>query len=122
MHVLKKVEWIWFIFKTKYSKLVRDGAVVEEEVDDMREVRGSKNCKGGDSTYFSDELWWIFVRSPLTLAVNWHNFTAFTAFHCKIMYEIRGEKTKFSPLILHIFPIFFSTRFWRVKFLRFPRI
>ena len=79
---------------------------MEEEVDDMQEVRGSKTCKGGEITYFSSELWWFFVRSPLSLAVNLHNFTAFTAFRRKIMYEICGEKTNFSPLILHIFPIF----------------
>ena len=79
---------------------------MEEEVDDMQEVRGSDPCKGGEVTYFSGELWWIFVWSPLTLAVNLHNFTAFTAFQRKIMYEICGEKTNFSPLVLHIFSIF----------------
>ena len=84
---------------------MRDGAV-EAEVDDMQEVRGSNPCKGGDITYFCGQLWWIFVRSPLTLAVNLHKFIAFTAFHRKIMHEICGEKTNFSPLILHIFPIF----------------
>ena len=84
---------------------MRDGAV-EEEVDDMQEVRGSDPCKGGEITYFSGELWWIFVRSPLNIAVNLHNFTAFTAFHRKIMYKICGEKTNFSPLILHIFAFF----------------
>ena len=74
---------------------MRDGAE-EEEVDVMQAVRGSNPCKGGEITYFSDELWWIFVRSPLTLAVNLHNFlTAFTVFHRKIMYEIFGEKTNF---------------------------
>ena len=81
---------------------MRDGAV-EEEVDDMQEVRGSDPCKGGEITDFSGELWWFFVRSALTLAVNLHNSTAF---HRKIMYEICGEKTNFSPLILHNFPIF----------------
>ena len=60
----------------------------------------------GEITYFSSELWGIFVRSPFTQAVNLHNFTAFTTFHRKIMYEICGERTNFSPLILHIFPIF----------------
>ena len=84
---------------------MRDGAV-EEEVDDMQEVRGSDPCKGGEITYFSGELWWIFVGLPLNLAVNLHKFTAFTAFHRKIMYEICGEKTNFSPLILHIFAFF----------------
>ena len=88
---------------------MRDGAV-EEEVDDIQEVRGSDPCKGGEITYFSGELWWNFVRSPLSLAVNLHNFTAFTAFHRQIMYEICGEKTNFSPLILYIFAFFFSTR------------
>ena len=85
---------------------MRDGAV-EEEVNDMQEVRGSNPCKGGEITYFSGELWGIFVRSPLTLAVNLHNFIAFTAFHRKIMYEICGEKTIISPLILYIFFQFF---------------
>ena len=77
-----------------------------EEVDDMQEVRGSDPCKGGKITYLSGELWRIFVRSPLSLAVNLHNFTAFTAFHRKITYEICGENTNFSPLILHIFAFF----------------
>ena len=58
----------------------------------------------GENTYFSGKLWWIFVRSPLNLVYS--NFTAFTEFHRKITYEICGEKTNFSPLILHIFPIF----------------
>ena len=84
---------------------MRYGAV-EEEVDDMQEVRGSDPCKDGEITYFSGELWWIIVRSPLSLAVNLHNFTAFTAFHRNIMYKICGEKTNFSPLILHIFAFF----------------
>ena len=84
---------------------MRDGAV-EEEVDDMQEVRGSDPCNGGDITYFSRELWWIFVRSPLSLVVNLHNFTAFTAFHRKITYEICEEKTNFSLLILRIFAFF----------------
>ena len=84
---------------------MRDGAV-EEEVDDMQDVRGSDPCKGGEITYFSGELRWNFVRSPLSLAMNLHNFTAFTAFHRQIMYEICGEKTNFSPLILHIFAFF----------------
>ena len=48
----------------------------------------------------------IFVRSPLTLEVNLHNFTPYTAFHRKIMYKICGEKTNFSPLILHVFQVF----------------
>ena len=39
-----------------------------------------------------------------------HNFTAFTAFHRKSMYEICGEETNFSPLILHIFPVFSRLR------------
>ena len=30
---------------------------MEEEVDDMQEVRGSDPCKGGEITYFSGELW-----------------------------------------------------------------
>ena len=60
----------------------------------------------GEFTYFSGELWGIFVRSPLALAVILHNFTAFTAFRRKIMNEICGEETNFSPLILYIFPIF----------------
>ena len=81
---------------------MRDGAVEEEE-DDMQEVSGSDPFKGGEITYFSGELWWIFVRSPLSLAVNLHNFTAF---HRKITYEIWGEKTNYSPLILHIFAFF----------------
>ena len=34
---------------------MRDGAV-EEEVDDMQEVRGSSLCKGGEITSFSGEL------------------------------------------------------------------
>ena len=84
---------------------MRDGAV-EEEVDDMQEVRGSDPCKGGEITHFSGELWWFFVRSPLSLAVNLHNFTAFTAFHRKIMYEICGEKLTFhrlSYIFLHFY-------------------
>ena len=99
--------------KQKYQTLVRAGAV-EEEVDDLQQLRGSNPCKSGEITYFSDELWWILVRSLLTLAVNLHNFTAFTAFHRKLMYEICGEKTNFSPLILHIFPIFLDpgSTFW----------
>ena len=84
---------------------MRYGAV-EEELDDMQEVRGSDPCMGGEITNFCGELWWIFVRSPLTLAVNLHNFTAFTAFHRKITYEICGKKTNFSLLILHIFAFF----------------
>ena len=79
---------------------------VEEEVDDMQEVRDSDPCTSGEITYFSGELWWIFVRSPLSLAVNLHNLTAFTAFHRKFMYEICGEKTNFSSLILHVFAFF----------------
>ena len=76
--------------------LVRSGAV--EEVSDIQEVRGSILCKDGNLyTVMS------FVSSALTLAVNLHNFTVF---HRKIMVEICGEKTNFSPLILHIFPIF----------------
>ena len=35
---------------------MRDGAV-EEEVDDMQEVRGSDPRKSGEITYFSGELW-----------------------------------------------------------------
>ena len=35
---------------------MRDGAV-EEEVDDMQEVRGLDPCTGGEITYFSGELW-----------------------------------------------------------------
>ena len=37
------------------------------------------------------------------------SFLHFT-FHRKIMYEICGEKTNFSPLILRFFSHFFSTR------------
>ena len=81
---------------------------MEEEVDDMQEVRGSDPCMGDEITYFSGGLLWIFVRAPLSLAVNLHNLTAFTAFHRKIVYEICGEKTNFSPLILHIFAFFFT--------------
>ena len=84
---------------------MRDCAV-EEEVNAVQEVRGSKPFTGGEITYFSGELWSIFVRSPLTLALNLPNFSAFTAFLRKIMYEICGEKTNFSPLILHTFAIF----------------
>ena len=68
----------------------------------MQEASGSNLCNSGEFTYFSGELWWIFVRSALTLAVNLHNFTAFTAFHRKIMYKICGKKTNFCN--------FFSTR------------
>ena len=35
---------------------MRDGAV-EEEVDDMQEVRGSDPSKGGEIPNFSGELW-----------------------------------------------------------------
>ena len=84
---------------------MRDGAV-EEEVDDMQEVRGSEPCKGGEITYFSGELWWIFVRSPLSLAVNLHNFTAFAHFTAKLCTKFAVKKTNFSPLILHIFAFF----------------
>ena len=60
----------------------------------------TKVCKftailSGEITYFSGELWWIFVRSPLALAVNLHNFNAFTAFHRKIFYKFCGEKKQF---------------------------
>ena len=61
----------------------------------MQEARGSNLCNGGDFTYFNGELWWFFVRSALTLAVNLQNFTAFNAFHLKIMYKICGKKTNF---------------------------
>ena len=74
--------------KQKYKNLVRDRAV-EEGVDDMQEVRGSNAVN--------------FCISPLTIAAKLHNFTAF---HSKIRYEISGEKTNLSQLILHIFPIF----------------
>ena len=84
---------------------MKDGAVEAEE-DGMQEVRGSDTCKGGEITYFSGELWWIFVRSPLSLAVNLHNFTAFTAFHRKITCEICGEKLTFHRLF-YIFLHFF---------------
>ena len=120
-HVLQKVEWIWFIFKQKiieFSERWRS----EEEVDGMQEVRGSDPFKGGEITYFSHELWWIFARSPLSLAVNLHNFTAFTAFHRKITYEICVEKTNFSPLILHIFAFCCSTRGQARRKITFPTI
>ena len=97
--------WSRFVSFKLWKDYVRDGAV-EEEVEDMQEVRVSDSCMGDEITYFRCELWWIFVRSPLSLAVNLHNFTAFTAFHGKIMYEICGEKTNFSPLILHFFAFF----------------
>ena len=85
--------------KQKYSKLVRDGGV-EEEVQHMQEVRGSNPCKGGAKR-------WLFVSSPLTVAVKLYNFTAFQR---KIMNKNCGEKkTKFSPLILHIFRFFLDT-------------
>ena len=71
---------------------MRDGTVYEE-VDDMQEVRGSNPCKGGE----------MQCDSPLIIAGKLYNFTAFPR---KIMYEICGENNNFSPLILHIFPIF----------------
>ena len=42
----------------------------------------------------SGQMWWLFVSSPLTLAVNINNFTAFTASQRKIMYEICVEKNQ----------------------------
>ena len=36
-----------YIEKKKYYKLVR-GCAVEEQVDDIQEVRGAKPCKGGE--------------------------------------------------------------------------
>ena len=57
------------------------------------------------STYFSGELWWIYVGSPLTLAVILHNFTAF---HRKIMYEICGWKLTFHRLSYIFFQVFLN--------------
>ena len=54
--------------RIKENKLVRGGAV-EEEVHEIHEGRGSNPSKGG-------EMRWLFVSSPLTIAVNLHNFTA----------------------------------------------
>ena len=81
---------------------MRDGAV-EEEVDDTQEVRGSDPCKGGEITYFSGELWWIFVRSPLSLAVNLHNFTAFTAKLCTKFAVKKLTFHRLSYIFLHFF-------------------
>ena len=76
--------------------LVRDGSV-EEEVEEMQEAKSSNPCTCG-------EMRCTFESSPPTIAVKLQNFTAL---HRKIMYEICGDKkNNFSPLILHIFPIF----------------
>ena len=49
-------------------------------------------------------------RSLLTLAMNLHNFTAFTAFHRKILYEICGEKKQLFTAYLTYFSDFFNMR------------
>ena len=74
----------------------------------------------GEITYFSSELWWIFVRSPLTLAAILHNFTEFTAFHRKIMYKISGEKITFHRLSYIFFQFFLDSGNIREYFYYFP--
>ena len=78
--------------------------VVEEEAADMQEVRGSNPCKDGSKRWKMVH----FCKFTAYSNVNFHNFNAFTAFHRKIVYEICGEQTNFSPLILHISAIFFD--------------
>ena len=53
------------------SKLVGGGAA-EEEVSDMHAVKGANPCKG--RWYVERGEMWIFIISPLPLAVKLHNF------------------------------------------------
>ena len=78
---------------------MRDGAV-EEEVQDMQEVRCLNPCKSG-------EMRWLFVSSPITFVVKLHNITAF---HRKIIYEFSSETKQLSTAYLTYFSAFSSTR------------
>ena len=97
--VLQNLEWNRFKFKTttldfseKCGRGRRSGAE-EEEVADMQEIqklriRARFASEQGQKLVISGERWWLILSSPLTLAVNLHNFT----FHCKNMCKICGEK------------------------------
>ena len=60
----------------------------------------------GRNLVLRGEMWCIFVSSPLTLAVDVHNFTAFTAFHRKNMYKFAVKKKQFFTAYLTYFSIF----------------
>ena len=64
-------------------------------------------------------MWWLFVSSPLTLAVNINNFTAINAFHRKILYEMMFDNwPMFSTNHVFKFNIFICN----INFCKFFRI
>ena len=100
----------WFLWKKRYPgqgnigkicKISSEKLFFPPQILDIilrwNAVNAGKLCKftarlSGEITHLSGELWWIFVRSPLTLAVNLHNFTAFTHFTEKLSTKFTVKK------------------------------